>query len=53
MNYELMEIGPNYDRKSQKNGRVYGEKGDHAFWPSLEESENEYEPPKDKDETGQ
>jgi hypothetical protein len=25
---------------------VYGEKGEHAFWPTLEESENEYEPPK-------
>lgn len=40
VNYDLMNISPNYDRKSGIGGKVYGEKGDHMFWPALEESEN-------------
>jgi hypothetical protein len=35
-------MGKNFDQKGISGGKVYGEKGEHAFWPTLEESENEY-----------
>jgi len=44
MNYELTDMGKNYEKVG--HGKVYGERGDHMFWPALEESENEYQPPK-------
>lgn len=46
MNYELTDVSRGFDQKGMSGGKVYGEKGEHAFWPTLEESENEYEPPK-------
>lgn len=34
MNYELMDMGKNYDKNSQA-AKIYGEKGDQIFWPLL------------------
>lgn len=32
-----MDLNRNYDKISL-GGKIYGEKGEHTFWPALEES---------------
>lgn len=34
MNYELTDVG-RFDQKGLSAGKVYGEKGEHVFWPTL------------------
>lgn len=34
MNYELADAA-RFDQKGASASKVYGEKGDHVFWPTL------------------